>query len=108
MLNAIADDRPRNKLIADTAVKEMRDGNSVLVLSRRIKHLQNVRDEIFALAGEGGVVLLTGQLTKKLRKQIVEGIPRRHNQDPPCHAASRRGLGYSAPEPRAAYLAWKA
>jgi superfamily II DNA or RNA helicase len=74
MLNAIADDRPRNKLIAETAVREMQEGNSVLVLSRRIKHLQNVRDEIFALAGEGGVVLLTGQLTKKLRKQIVEGF----------------------------------
>lgn len=52
----------RNALIAKIAVDEMNQGNTVLVLSRRIGHLQLVRDEIWRLNGSiKGIVLLTGQ-----------------------------------------------
>jgi superfamily II DNA or RNA helicase len=62
LMSQIATDKPRNQKIAKIAVREMQEGNTVLVLSRQINHLQNIRDEIASITGSlKGVVLLTGQ-----------------------------------------------
>lgn len=42
LLNALVRDEKRNQLIAETVDKEVRAGNTVLVLSRRIEHLTRI------------------------------------------------------------------
>jgi superfamily II DNA or RNA helicase len=76
LLNQIMDDKPRNQLIAKIAVREMKAGNSVLVLSRQIGHLQNIRSEIFAQTGSiKGIVMLTGQTaTHRERHRAIQAM----------------------------------
>lgn len=42
LLRALVRDKPRNALIAETVDREVRAGNSILVLSRRIEHLTRI------------------------------------------------------------------
>lgn len=46
LLNALIDDEARNNKIAKLAVREIKRGNTTLILSREIKHLENIMDHI--------------------------------------------------------------
>lgn len=76
LMSQIATDKSRNALAAKIAVSEMREGNTVLVLSRQINHLQNIRSEIVSLTGSiKGVVMLTGQTaTPRERTRAIQAM----------------------------------
>jgi superfamily II DNA or RNA helicase len=65
-LSAIESDEERAELIAKIIEKETHIGNSTLVLSRRIAHL-----ELIASMCNNGVRVLTGRLPKQEREQII-------------------------------------
>lgn len=76
LMSQIANDKRRNGKIAKIAVTEMNEGNTVLVLSRQINHLQNIRDEIVTLTGSiKGIVMLTAQTaTPRERTKAIQGM----------------------------------
>lgn len=67
LLGLLIRDEGRNQQIAQTVIDEIEDGNSVLVLSRRIEHLEN----LYELIGNGSVEILTGELPKAKRKKLL-------------------------------------
>jgi superfamily II DNA or RNA helicase len=66
LLSALVTDEKRNQQIARIADEESRSGNSTLVLSRRIEHL-----ELIAEAMSEPCEILTGKRTSKDRKRIL-------------------------------------
>lgn len=67
LVSALVTDRERNKLIARIADEEIREGNSVLVLSRRIEHLEHIAE----LMREDGEILAAATVSKPERKRIL-------------------------------------
>lgn len=80
LLARLTQDSERNKTIAHAAVEEIIAGNSVLVLSRRINHLQLIYDAMatrFPNASEQmRTTILTGRVSDKKRMQIVKDFRR--------------------------------
>jgi superfamily II DNA or RNA helicase len=76
LMSQIAVDKRRNSQIAKIAVSEMQEGNTVLVLSRQINHLQNIRHEILNLTHSiKGIVMLTGQTaTPRERARAIQAM----------------------------------
>lgn len=78
LLRAIELDESRNELIALTAIRQIAKGHSTLVLSRRIKHLEQVRESMMTMwAGQRNrfdeqVKILTGRISKSERADIIE------------------------------------
>jgi superfamily II DNA or RNA helicase len=68
MLNRLIKDDKRNQQIADIANEEIQAGNSVLVLSRRIEHLERISLKM----NKGEFEILTGKRPKEDRKSILE------------------------------------
>ena len=66
MLNKLVTDDKRNLQIAGVANDEIRNGNSVLILSRRIEHLERIADGV-----EGRVEILTGKRSRADRERIL-------------------------------------
>ena len=66
MLNKLVENDKRNQQIAEVANDEIRNGNSVLILSRRIEHLERIADGV-----EGRVEILTGKRKSADRKRIL-------------------------------------
>jgi superfamily II DNA or RNA helicase len=73
LLRALSDSQPRNRLIADTAVRQVSKGHSTLILSRQIKHLENIQREI---NGRCRNEILTGRRSKKDRERILSDFRR--------------------------------
>lgn len=75
---AIVSDEARNKLIADTAMRQVKKGHSTLVLSRRIDHLKNIEAQmLFDWVGNGAefkekVKILTGKTARPKRKEMLD------------------------------------
>lgn len=67
LLRVLTTDPKRNRQIARIADREIARGNSVLVLSRRIEHL-----ELIAEAMHSDCEILTGKRTRAARKEILE------------------------------------
>lgn len=76
LINALISDEDRNAVIGSIAAVEVKEGNSILVLSREIAHLNNIYDHM-ALSFEFDegwtqqVKMLTGEMSKDGRKQIL-------------------------------------
>jgi len=66
LLNALVRDKKRNQLIARIADREAEQGNTSLILSRRIEHLELIQKQI-----TGHSEILTGAKSKKDRKRIL-------------------------------------
>jgi superfamily II DNA or RNA helicase len=81
MLNKLVTDDRRNQQIAEVASDEMRQGNSVLILSRRIEHLERIADGV-----EGRVEILTGKRSREDRKRILSEF---RNGELRCLAATQ-------------------
>lgn len=72
---AIVKNESRNKLIAETALRQMEKGRSVLILSRRIEHLENIEAHMSAgLKPRNDVTILTGRVAKPKRLRIIESF----------------------------------
>ncbi len=69
---AIEDDVDRAILVAEFAYRNRR--RSVLILSRRIRHLDHVYDRLFDIDPSLRVKVLTGRLSNKERKRIVSDL----------------------------------
>lgn len=69
---AIEGDRNRARGVAYIANKN--SDRSVLVLSRRIKHLELMHEELMKQNGDALAVVLTGRVKKDLRKEIVNDL----------------------------------
>ena len=67
MLNKLVTDDDRNKQIAEVANAEVAKGNSCLILSRRIEHLERI-----AALMDFPIEILTGKRGRKDRKRILE------------------------------------
>jgi superfamily II DNA or RNA helicase len=67
LLNTLVADEGRNKEIAEIATRES-IGNSVLILSRRIEHLENISEMLNGTSNE----ILTGKRSKKDRARILK------------------------------------
>jgi len=67
MLNALVRDDERNKQIAEVANDEIARGNSCLILSRRIEHLERI-----AALMDTPIEILTGKRRRVDRKRILE------------------------------------
>ncbi len=72
MLDRLENDVERNELIARKVNAQIRNGNSVLVLSRRITHLENLA----RLIETPKHAVLTGQKSKSERKRLLDGFRR--------------------------------
>lgn len=78
MQDALTNNEARNRMIAEAVLRQMAKGHSVLVLSGRIKHLENLAGyvlEHFALTSEGAhkgqASILTGKTPAKKRKALM-------------------------------------
>jgi superfamily II DNA or RNA helicase len=69
LLNDLVRNEERNNLIAGIADGEITAGNSVLVLSRRIEHLERI-----ALAMSADTEILTGKRSRKDRQRILDAF----------------------------------
>lgn len=67
MLDALVTNERRNQLIAKIAADEIQRGNSVLILSRRIEHLERIGANLNGIASE----VLTGKRRTADRKRIL-------------------------------------
>jgi superfamily II DNA or RNA helicase len=67
LVNTLVTDEERNKQIARIADDEVRAGNSVLVLSRRIEHLEAIAEAM----REDGSILAAARVSKPERKRIL-------------------------------------
>jgi superfamily II DNA or RNA helicase len=67
LLDKLVADTERNALIAETVDREIQEGNSVLVLSRRIEHLENI-----AAAMSEDCEILTAKRGKAKRREILD------------------------------------
>lgn len=67
LVNALVQDRKRNRLIARIADENVRAGNSVLVLSRRIEHLEAIAEAM----REDCEILAAKTTSKAERKRIL-------------------------------------
>jgi superfamily II DNA or RNA helicase len=67
LLNRLVEDEGRNRRIAEIVDREIQDGNSVLVLSRRIAHLGNIAGHM----QESGEIL-TGKRSRHDRVEILD------------------------------------
>lgn len=67
MITKLSADKKRNTLIARRVEARLAEGRSVLVLSRRIEHLQNIQEELNA----DSVVLAAKLVPKKTRRELV-------------------------------------
>lgn len=67
LVGRLVSDKKRNRLIAKVADREIQKGNSVLVLSRRIEHLEAIAD----LMREDCEILAAARTTKPKRKEIL-------------------------------------
>lgn len=73
MLKDITNDAERNLLIAKIAAEETREGNTVLILSRHIKHLELIGSDILGLGiAPEDVSILTGKVPMTLRNTRVK------------------------------------
>lgn len=70
LVNSLVTDEERNRLIARIADEEIRKGNSVLVLSRRIEHLELVAE----LMRENSEILAAAKVSKTDRKRILSSF----------------------------------
>ncbi len=70
MLNALITDNRRNRKIAKVVDREVTEGNSVLVLSRRIEHLERIAE---ACKSEGEI-LAAATRTKAERRSVLAGF----------------------------------
>jgi superfamily II DNA or RNA helicase len=66
MLNKLVENDARNQQIAEVANEEIRKGNSVLILSRRIEHLERIAGLI-----RGTSEILTGKRRRIDRERIL-------------------------------------
>jgi superfamily II DNA or RNA helicase len=66
MVTALVQDDTRNERIAKIANREAEAGNSILVLSRRIEHLERIADKL-----EGHCEILTGSRKDADRRKIL-------------------------------------
>jgi superfamily II DNA or RNA helicase len=86
LMRNLVHDPDRNLRIADIVLKEWAQGNSVLVLSRQIKHLENIKraiDALYATEHPGGraegIHLLTGTgMTQRQRDALVDAFREGH------------------------------
>lgn len=70
---AIVKNEARNKLIAETALRQMKKGRSVLILSRRIEHLERIEAHMGQVPRRD-VTILTGKVVKPKRLRIIESF----------------------------------
>lgn len=70
LVSKLVTDDQRNKLIAKVADSEIEKGNSVLVLSRRIEHLERIA----ALMRNDTEILAAASRSKKDRKSVLENF----------------------------------
>lgn len=66
MVTALTEDERRNSQIAKIADREIERGNTVLILSRRIQHLENIAQRM-----QGRCEILTGVRSSADRKRIL-------------------------------------
>jgi superfamily II DNA or RNA helicase len=69
LLNKLVEDEERNLQIAEVVDVEVAEGNSVLVLSRRIEHLERIAELV-----DEDCEILTGKRSKADRKKILEAF----------------------------------
>lgn len=67
LVTALVENRPRNRLIAKVADREIQEGNSVLVLSRRIEHLEKIAEEM----REDCAILAAARVSRQERDRIL-------------------------------------
>lgn len=82
LVRALIADDARNSKIARIADREVRQGNSVLVLSRRIEHLERIGEKMECDAE----ILAAGRVSKAERKRILEEF---RNGDVKCVLATQ-------------------
>lgn len=77
LLNALVEDRMRNRKIAILAVRCIGRGHSTLILSREIKHLEHIREHMLLEMDNQGVhddapILAAKLLTKDERRELLD------------------------------------
>jgi superfamily II DNA or RNA helicase len=76
LLNKLVEDDERNRKVAEIADGEIRSGNSMLILSRRIEHLERIAGFM-----SEPCEILTGRRSKVDRKRLLAGF---RSGDIPC------------------------
>jgi superfamily II DNA or RNA helicase len=69
LVTRLVQDEERNKLIAEVVNREVGEGNSILVLSRRIEHLELIAEFL-----DHECEILTGKIAKSERVRIISGL----------------------------------
>lgn len=76
LIRELVEDEKRNKRIANLVKDEVARGSTVLVLSRQIKHLELIYEQlIFDYPYNASQVqIVTGRLPKRMRDKYIEGL----------------------------------
>lgn len=72
IMTALIQDDSRNQLIAANIVRELSEGHTILVLSRRLEHLTNLFERVSRQAGEDNLFYFTGKQSTAERLRIQE------------------------------------
>ena len=70
MIKALTEDKVRNEIIAEDIRQQARQGRTTLVVSDRVAHLERLSE----LAGVTSARILTGQVSKNERQEIVADL----------------------------------
>jgi superfamily II DNA or RNA helicase len=73
MMRELVNDEGRNQIIASAIDKEVREGNYVLVLSRQIKHLENIA-QLMSEDTFNKSKLVTGKLSRRLQTRGIKEL----------------------------------
>lgn len=72
VMTALIKDDSRNQLIAANILRELSEGHTILVLSRRLEHLTNLYERVSRQAGEDYIFYFTGKQSTAERIRIQE------------------------------------
>lgn len=76
LVRQLVNDQPRNEIIAKIVLAEIKNGNSVLVLSRQIKHLELIHELIVGNDEtlKAGAKVVTGALPRSNRHHLIQQL----------------------------------
>jgi len=74
VISALVNDKNRNEIIVKNIVKDLNDGHCVLVLSKRLQHLRDLKDAVNynAQAWSHHTYMLTGKESTEFRMAVAE------------------------------------
>jgi superfamily II DNA or RNA helicase len=96
--HSISNDEHRNQLIFDDVLYELEKGRSPIILTERIEHLENLRNQFKGFAKN--IIVLTGNMSKKERKAEMDRLEKINDNEERLVIATGKFIGEGFDDPR--------